>query len=291
MELPVFSIVREAYAFVWRERSLFWSLALPGIIVLSLFGAVSQWLIWVEAGRPANFALYMANTMENGLSTAFVISMVVGVFLYWAVLTLYSVAWHRAYFGVAARPTAASTYRWRGRQTQFFFNYVKIGLLLIPVMLVVSVVVGLVMGIVAIPFAAGGFSTAAVLIITVGSQIVVWGVVGWLFARFSLLFPATAVDEHMKFRAGWRFTRGNGWRILWIMVVAALPFWVVMVPVSFVFKIIMMQSGLSESLTATLVNTLLWQIVAFAIAAIGVSALSISYARLRVHGSLATTPP
>jgi hypothetical protein len=47
------------------------------------------------------------------------------------------------------------------------------------------------------------------------------GVGMYVFARFALVFPATAIGEKTSFGEAWQSTRGNGWRML--VVVGAVP--------------------------------------------------------------------
>jgi hypothetical protein len=43
----------------------------------------------------------------------------------------------------------------------------------------------------------------------------------YVFARFSVLLPATAVDEHRDLKWAWDITSGNGWRL--VVIVVLLP--------------------------------------------------------------------
>jgi hypothetical protein len=88
------------------------------------------------------------------------------------------------------------------------------------------------------------------------------------FARLCLLFPATAVerDPPPDLRWSWQLTRGNGWRLL--IVVGALP-WLFSLLVDLVYR--------SE---ATTFEWLLVGVLAMALFAVEIAAVSLSYREL-----------
>jgi hypothetical protein len=269
--LSVLSVTGEAYCFVWHERHLLWRLALPGLIVLVLADA-------------AGLALPFGRGLLWGIAK---------LILYAGIVILYSVAWHRAYLIPGEPIHPKSAYRWQQRQTKFLMNYVKTTLVVVPIFLIGSFVAGLL----ATPFAGGGggtrISTFAVVWL-IGTQMAVWIVVGAISARLSLLFPATAADEHMDLGTGWSLTYGNGLRLLGIIILSAVPFWIAYLPVQLATYAGISLVGLRSSLTANLLLAILEQGLGLVAVAIGVSALSIAYRRIRVppvDAAPATTPP
>ncbi len=84
----------------------------------------------------------------------------------------------------------------------------------------------------------------------------------------------------MTLREGWRFSKGNGWRLLWIIVFVALPVGIVTWPINFAVSVLLFETGAISSLTANLLTALIGQFFGFIGIAVGVSALSISYKRL-----------
>ena len=84
----------------------------------------------------------------------------------------------------------------------------------------------------------------------------------------------------MTLREGWRLSKGNGWRLLWIIVFVALPVGIVTWPINSAVSALLFETGAISSLTANLLTALLGQFFGFIGIAVGVSALSISYKRL-----------
>lgn len=90
----------------------------------------------------------------------------------------------------------------------------------------------------------------------------------YVFGRLCMLFPATAVDQDPRptLAWAWRLTRDNGWRLL--IVVGALPWlfsWLV---------------GMVYRSNATSFEWLLVSLLAMALFAVEVAAVSISYREL-----------
>ncbi len=46
--------------------------------------------------------------------------------------------------------------------------------------------------------------------------------IGYLFSRFSLIFPAIAIDKHYDFHHAWDMSKGNGWRLFFLISVVPL---------------------------------------------------------------------
>ena len=115
--------------------------------------------------------------------------------------------------------------------------------------------------------------------------------IGWVWARLSMLFPATAADAHMTVREGWQFSRGNGWRLFWIIVIVALPLSIIGWFVDLGLREFGFAIGLSGSLTGNLVFALISQFIAFVGLAVGVSVLSIAYTRIRDAAPAQVLPP
>jgi len=88
------------------------------------------------------------------------------------------------------------------------------------------------------------------------------------------------VDDTMTFQHCWNLTKGNGWRLLTIVVLGSLPVWLAGMLLSLLANSILSGWGIEESLTAGLILNLIDQTLAFIAVAVGVSVLSISYQRL-----------
>ena len=121
------------------------------------------------------------------------------------------------------------------------------------------------------------------------SVLVAWVIVGagagtlatFVYARYSMVFPSAALDQRMSQAESWEFTRGNGWRLVFIIdILVALPIAVIELPIESLQSRLFVGGGIFESLIATFVSTLMNQTIAFISIAVGVSVLSITYRRL-----------
>lgn len=251
MKLPVMECVKETYAFVWRERRLFWTLAMPAIILTSLIGTAGSWGLWHVLGEPDSPELFSERTHEwvqgnrpylvEGLS-----AMVVVMAVWTVVVVMYMVAWHRAYLLSGTDNSAASAYRWNMRQTRFVWAYVKSFLVLAPVF-----------------------------------AFVIWLFAGWFFMRLAPAFPAAAVDSQPSLREAWRLSRRKGWRLFWTMTLATLPATLLAPFQSLIPGNSWEWGGAQGTLTLSLVGILIYNCLWFVGLALGVTALSISYRHLR----------
>lgn len=88
-------------------------------------------------------------------------------------------------------------------------------------------------------------------------------------ARLAPILPAVALEQNVSFRWAWRFTRGNGWRL--VVVVGVLP-WAISQLV-----------GLLYRSDPTALETAALTVVGIALFAVEIAALSISYRELN-HG-------
>jgi hypothetical protein len=280
IKLPVLAIVREAYAFLWRQRRVFWALAVPGVIVVAIVGAVVVWLEFKQLGY-IPVGTVPPGTVAGGWKFFSVFLMTLGHSLfYFLVVILYSVAWHRAYLLPGEAVTVGSAYHWRMRQTRFLVNYLKIFVTLVPVFLLF----------VALLIAIGPIVKATgTVFLALPIQLAYVAVGGYIFARCSLLFPATAIDRHMDFWQGVKLSEGNGWRLLAIIVLVAIPVTVVTLPLNVLIQVFVPKTGLLGTLTGNLVLSLVTDFIAFIGVAVGVTALSISYKYLTA--AVGPTPP
>lgn len=88
----------------------------------------------------------------------------------------------------------------------------------------------------------------------------------YLFTRLSLVFPATAIDEKMTLQSSWALTRNNSWRLF--VVIAVLP-WIISHAVGLLYR------GEASGFEIVLLTCL-----SFALLAVEVAALSLSYREL-----------
>ena len=263
--LAIFDIVVAGYRFVWEERRDFGSLAFPAIAVLSLASAVLVWL-FMPRGIPGEEAPQGADIAAVG---------VVGVIL--ALLSLafwvmFSVAWHRKYLMPNEATTVAAALRWRMRQTRFLLLAISLALSL-WVLVFAGSSLPILLGI-----AVSGSSGTVLLLLLVFFGVLIASL--FIYARLSLLFPAAAVDHRLNFGQCWELTRGHGWRLLGIILLAAIPVAIGGVIAGSVLNAVIVAAALEGSLSAAFIGTLINQSIGFVGLAAGVSVLSIAYREL-----------
>lgn len=112
------------------------------------------------------------------------------------------------------------------------FVYLLGFLMLIPIVLVAALIAAVADG-----MGIGNFAETIHFIVMCG----VAGVIiayPYLFSRFALVFPATAVAEKFSFRASYKATKGNGWRICMLASIPVLMSAIVGIPVFFMNTIV-----------------------------------------------------
>ena len=257
IKLLIWSTVRDSYAFVWRGRRRFLSLAAPPIVILAI---LSTLVAWLAAGLASGDA---ENPMAGAAGILLFLMVPAAIFL-WLV---FSVAWHRQYLMPSESVTVGAALSWSRRQTRFLLLSIAVGLLIVLVMI----------GSTLAAFAAsslfgvgqGGLANNVFLplyLVGLACALVISG-------RLALLFPAAAVDHRMTFGECWATTRGNGWRLAVIVFLVAVPVWaaanLISAPIGYF--------GQTNSLTAILLAGLVDQTLGFVGVAVGVTALSIAY--------------
>jgi len=122
--------------------------------------------------------------------------------------TLFAVAWHRlVILGPAIAPPRLVP-AWRSRHWRFLgYSLLLVGLAA-PGALAAVLLAGLLMP-------AQGVASLLLVVLSVG--------LAYLFARLSLVLPATALDEPYRLRHAWEHSRGQGLRLLAILLLALLP--------------------------------------------------------------------
>lgn len=265
-KLPILSTARGAYAFVWRHRRRFFALAFPAIVVLAILTALVVWLpplvgpAGEEGGDPA---------VVRGLSWGEILVSIVTMIVW----VLFAVAWHRRYLIPAEAATVGEALRWRHRQTRFLLITFGISLL--------AFVIGSFGGMAAFgllvamdAFLASRGEVASLP--PVLAILVAYSLGLFIYARLSLLFPATAVDHRLNLRECFKLTRGNGWRLVIILTLVTAPFLIT----RFLGLATIALFGFFAGLTGTLIGVFIEQTLTFAGIAVGVSALSIAYREL-----------
>ena len=262
-KLPVILLLREAYSFIWTRYSAFRLLAFPAIVILAIAEtALAAWgaSVWEGLGPvadpPTPEQMEAANTMASVTAVHWLLSI--------ALVVLFSVAWYRVCLVATESPTIGSAYRWTMRHWRFVISFLKVISLIFPAALLVGV---LIIGI------AGQGGSPDHIATTAWAPMMLIGT--WLYARFSLLFPAASVDRDLTVGQGWALTKGNGLSLLLITFLAAAPGFVavyIVLQLKFLMDV--------ESLSLGLLFSLAIQFCNFVAIGAGVTILALAYDRL-----------
>ena len=232
-KLDIGKIVFGAFIVPWRNRYAFVRTLWIPLLALT---AVS--LLWGHLDEPFRgrvvWALYA---------------------VYWLLFVLFAVTCHRLVLLDAAAVSFRSLPSWSWRETRFALLLGAVGVICIVVML------GTVTFFMNVP----GMATAS----RNGLEWIKYLAVipaYYVFARMSLVLPATAVDRKVDLKWAWRSTKTNGWRL--VLVVGVLP-WVVSEAIGLIYR--------SEP---TVFETLIVSLLTYTLMVVEIAALSLSYRQL-----------
>jgi hypothetical protein len=194
--IPVLQIICEAITIPWHKRAtMFWAL-IPISVVLIAINTIITLMQEELRGVPALISLLLL--LPAG--------------------AVFAVTCHRlVLLGNESVPKYGFT-SWSQRETRFVgwtifcavIGGIIGGIISVPIVIFV-IIIGLIIlpQIPADPWVAIGGAAILVAIIPVS----------YVWARLSVLLPATAVDERPNFGWAWGFTRGNGWRLFLVLSV------------------------------------------------------------------------
>lgn len=256
MQLPVNTTIIDSYRFVWQGRRDFAAFAFLPVLALSLVGALTfAFGGAVEMVTVNGREVAVPNTrMATGTILAALVNIVVYV--------MFSIAWHRRYLIGAESTTIGAALRWSSRHWWFLFRFVLIFLILIGVAIPVGFVV----------FTIGSSIPA----LAAPALLVMMVLVGLLYSRMLLVFPAIAIDQPMSFRQSFMLTNGNSFRMLGISILPAIPVMLAGLVVTLLLSSAV-TSVSGPTLTSTFIVALVREAFAFAGIAVTLSALSIAY--------------
>jgi len=270
--LPVVSTIMTAYRFVWDDRQAFARVATVPVIVLALVGSLVGALV-PEAPLPPPGEDGQIDPRDLPIDVGALFRALLSLVFY----VMFAVAWHRKWLLPNESVTVWSALRWDGRKTAFLGRLVMLIALAVLGALPVTIVVV-------------AMAQAALLPLQFGAALIVIMVL-MTFSRLSILLPAAAIDDRLGIKDCWLLTRRNGLRLFSIVVVPTLPVSLAqVVAVSAVFSL-MAGAGLAETLTGTLIVTLLAETFSYVGIAVGVSALSVSYAHFRDNATAVPSAP
>ena len=160
--------------------------------------------------------------------------------LFFVPYTLFGVAWHRLILlGPGVSPPRIAP-NWR-RQHWRFFGYAL-------AVTVISYVLWLGATILSVLFiiplgAAGMFASETSALYVFGIAAAIGGIgFAYLMIRFSFVFPAVAVGETYRLRHAWTHSRGQGFRLIGMLILTALPITLVAWLLQYVLGLLMFEN-------------------------------------------------
>ena len=179
--------------------------------------------------------------------------------LYGFLFTLFAVTCHRLVLLGSESVTTRLAPRWSWRESRFFAWLVAVSLIHVLAWYVLLFPIPTV--VVNVSAAARASSSWTEWMSSIARIPALY-----VFARLSLVFPATAIDKRPDLKWTWDLTRNNGWRL--VVVVGVLP-WVISGLVSLLYR---------EN--ATVFETIILSVLGIALFAVEIAALSLSYREL-----------
>lgn len=200
--LPVRDIYLEGIVLPARHAPALLRLAAPLIAVAVAIGVLAS-----TAGEPD----------AEAISASKIILMVVLVFVAAVLMTRTIVGIHRVYLLGGQAVSGENFGWWSAREWRFvgwsFAVSIFSFLVAIPFMLLTVPFFSLFDG-------SAGIEESFALIATI--QFIINIPIAYFIGRWSLVFPATAVDERPNLRWAWDISRGNSWRLM--LLVGLTPF-------------------------------------------------------------------
>lgn len=243
-KLSIPRVLAGAFAIPWQRRGIFIKgLALPGAAIVAIQVG------WWRAAKAMSPAM---NWVAWGTQT-----------LLWI---LFAVICHRLVLLEQRPMDVAAVPGWGRRESRFLVWIVVIYVMIMAATLAALTAVG---------FFVANFSTALVFESIQGYISAAIGT--YVFARFTLVLPATAIDSHTSLPRVWRQTRGsNGWKM--VVIVGALP-WTFGYALSFLYGD---EPGSGRMALVTALGT--------ALLVVEIAAISLSYRELDEPGAPEAPP-
>lgn len=217
-KLPVWRTVKAAYLVILHNPKLAIKLAIIPLIFWTLPILIQSYL-W--SGMTLGDVAMSMQSDINIVSLIYAIS-IVGFVAMIPMIT----AWHRLVILGHDHPKARISYSIQNTEWSYLWKAVLFILLCFLFMLpaiIVPIVIGLAMS------SMSGFH-AALIIVVILAMLPIYAFI----LRASLVFPAAAIGNSLGFRESWRLTKGNTWRVIFAIILAALPTTVVGMIVSIV---------------------------------------------------------
>ncbi len=200
--------------------------------------------------------------------------------------TIFGVSWHRLTLLGPSAGAPSVTPAWKRRHSRFLGYALAVTLIGYGLVLVIVLSGALL----ANPLGASAELILALAVIFGGSIVFLY-----MMMRLSFVFPAVAVDEAYRLTHAWTHTRGQGFRLIGLMILTALPmivaYWVLggVLGLAFLGDLTMptgtegvrpeavMQDFVAENAVPFIVFQLIMAAVGYLLTALMVSAISIAF--------------
>ncbi len=244
-KIPIKQIILDAFLVPWNKKALYTRALAPPVLAL-----VSTWSIWAYVKPEHSLPNYLF------------------LFLYSAAFAYFAVTCHRL---ILVKENAHSSYN-TIRVLRFIKWLIIIyGFSFFLEMFLLTIIINLLPDTEAIDISTAGI-TAQGNNLAENTNLIrdfLYLPLMYLVGRFSLIFPATAVDLRASLKWSWSATRNNGINIL--CVVGLLP-WLLYVLVSFV-----------QRDNSTIVEQTIIALLTYMVTAISIFALSLTYRALQIN--------
>ncbi len=207
-KLPAFEIVIQAFQTVWERRSRFGLALLVPFLVLVMFSVFPLFFIDVE--------LEPGDIPGPSMILPGILISLISMMLY----ILFAITCHRLVILPDEAVPKFGMLGWGKREFRFTGLAIALPLVYILSFFIIMFLMGLLseLKISLSDFSGGEGSLSGIFLTMILCHIPST----YFFSRFSLLFPATAVDEDRNIEWAWTVSKKNGWRLF--IVVGILPF-------------------------------------------------------------------
>ncbi|MEW6529757.1 MAG: hypothetical protein AB1473_02900 [Thermodesulfobacteriota bacterium] len=195
--IPVIATIRDAVTIPWRQQAIMFRALVPiSLVLIALLTAMER--MKVEAG---------------GMIYALVFYI-----LFIPAFAVFAITCHRLILLGGDSVPKHGLAKWTRRETRFVGWTLLIGFYYLCIGFVLAILlIGLTL------FFEPLISPSPVVMKLAGgaTAVLVWIPCLYWGARYSILLPATAVDERPNLEWAWKVSQGNGWRL--VLVVGVLP--------------------------------------------------------------------
>jgi hypothetical protein len=271
MNLPIRDTIFEVFHFQWENRTDLLRMSAAPVFALSIFHII----------LPSLFAGYTPTEGKPDLSGMNILGLFLAIALPTIFYVMFAVAWHRRCLKSEEQTTILTALRWEKRKTLFLFRFIQISILSVIAVLPVLVIGSIVGFFTGAGMAASGVSGPSASVLEQLVKLAIIIVVMLVQVRLSLILPATALDQKLTLMEAWVMGRENTWRLFAILMMAVAPAMVILILIGSALTGIAQASGLGDTLTFQFVVRLIYNMAYYVVIATSVSALSISYRKLR----------